>query len=371
MNSWLYLTAEGFAGSGETDFDHAPVYFWQDDTAVCRGLPGAAAEAFKLNAVNLILPMEMCSWLLTEPWPNKRRPGVQALAFAVEDQLADDLEDLHIAVGPADAQQRYPLLIIDRQRFKSLLAQLQACGLNIVSVQVDADLLPTDRPCRAWWDGRWIVGGALEARLALSAPALEALEGGLGATLTEQVLDADTGLDSLLNRQPGNAINLLQGEFQRTTQVWPWRSVCAVVLLMGALALGFTHVRSSFLEGEAARLYALSEQRFHALYPGQTRIVDLSAQLKALQQRGADPQSGHMARLVQLTERVIGASSVEVQRMEWRADTGWALSITAGSFAELEQLRAQGVQSGLPITLGNARQQGNRVQVILTLEDAA
>ena len=57
--------------------------------------------------------------------------------------------------------------------------------------------------------------------------------------------------------------------------------------------------------------------------------------------------------------------------MEWRADTGWALSITAGSFAELEQLRAQGVQSGLPITLGNARQQGNRVQVILTLEDAA
>lgn len=148
-----------------------------------------------------------------------------------------------------------------------------------------------------------------------------------------------------------------------------WRRVGAGFLIIFALALGFTHLRSSFLEGEAARLQALSEQRFKTLYPEQTRIVDLSAQLKALQQQAVAPNSGHMARLVQLTEQVIGASSVEVQRMEWRTDVGWVLTITAASFAELEQLRTRGVQNALPVTLGTASQQGSRVQALLTLKD--
>ena len=359
MNSWLYLTAD-------TDLTQAPVDFWQDDTSVCRGPLDEAVAAFKDGDVHLILPMEMCSWLLTEPWPNKRRPSVQALAFAVEDQLTDDLDELHIAVGPADAQQRYPLLVIHKQRFKSLLAQLHERGLNIVSVQVDADLLPREQACVAWWDGRWIVGGALDTRLALSAQALETVKTGLPADLIELPVE---GLNALLGRSQRDAINLLQGEFVRTTKVVPWRSASIALLLIFATALGFTHLRSGFLEDEAARLYAQSEQRFKTLYPDQTRIVDLSVQLKALQQRGVDPQNGHMARLVQLTEQVIGASSVEVQRMEWRASAGWTLSITAASFAELEQLRERGVQSALPISVANARQQGNRVQALLTLED--
>lgn len=132
---------------------------------------------------------------------------------------------------------------------------------------------------------------------------------------------------------------------------------------------GASHLRSSFLESEAASLYAQSEQRFKALYPEHTRIVDLSAQLNALQQQGAARQNGHMARLLQLTQHVIGASSVDVQRMEWCATVGWTLTITASSFAELEHLRERGLQSALPITLGNASQQGNRVQALLTLED--
>ena len=70
-----------------------------------------------------------------------------------------------------------------------------------------------------------------------------------------------------------------------------------------------------------------------------------------------------------VTEQVIGASSVDVQRLEWREHGGWALTITASSFAELEQLRERGEQSALPINVGNARQHGNRVQALLTLED--
>ena len=121
MNSRLYLTAHS----------DTRVYLWHGEKTAYETSLNEAAEVLGAHDVQLILPMEMCSWLLTEPWPGRRRPSVQALAFAVEDQLADDLDDLHIAVGPLDAQRRYPLLVIERQRFKNVLAQLQARGLNI------------------------------------------------------------------------------------------------------------------------------------------------------------------------------------------------------------------------------------------------
>ena len=351
MNSRLYLSAHS----------DTRVYLWHGEITAHETSLNEAAERLGAHDVQLILPMEMCSWLLTEPWPGRRRPSVQALAFAVEDQLADDIDELHIAVGPLDAQRRYPLLVIERQRFKNVLAQLQALGLNIVSVYVDADLLPREQPGIAWWDGRWLAGGALDLRLALTPQALEALKDGPLGTAVEHTFDPASA--------PPGAINLLQGEYRRTSQRLPWRGVSVAALLIVAMAVGASHLRSSFLESEAASLYAQSEQRFKALYPEHTRIVDLSAQLNALQQQGAARQNGHMARLLQLTQHVIGASSVDVQRMEWRATVGWTLTITASSFAELEHLRERGLQSALPITLGNASQQGNRVQALLTLED--
>ena len=363
MNSWLYLTAEGFAHSADNDVDTALVLVRHDSQPFAQTSLSEAAARLKGLRVALVLPMEMCSWLLTEPWPGKRRPSAQALAFAVEDQLADDLDELHIAVGPVDAHQRYPLLITHKQRFKTLLGQLHERGLNIVSVQVDADLLPRDQACMEWWSGRWLVGGALDLRLAVCVMGLELVKTGLPAALTTRNID--------WSAPPEDAINLLQGEFRRQVRGWPWRRLSVTALLMFALALGFTHLRSGFLEGEAARIYAMSEQRFKILYPEQTRVVDLSAQLKALQLRATDLQGGHMARLLQLTEQVIGASSVEVQRMEWRANIGWVLSITAGSFAQLEQLRERGTQSALPITVDNASQQGSRVQAMLILRDKA
>ena len=98
-----------------------------------------------------------------------------------------------------------------------------------------------------------------------------------------------------------------------------------------------------------------------------TRRDDLEE--TCLLQCNAAPADGHMVRLDHLVEQVIGASSVDVQRLEWREHGGWALTITASSFAELERLRERGEQSALPINVGNARQHGNRVHALLTLED--
>lgn len=364
MTTWLYLTAEG---SAEPNGQWPCCLVSTTEAGPLLPLVEAAA-AVRGQAVDLVLPMEMCSWLLTETWPTRRRPTAQAVAFAIEEQLSEELEALHLCVGARDEQGRYGVWVINRQRLAGVLALVAEWGMSVERVHVDADRLPSDQAYGVWWLGRWVLGGALEARLALSAAAQVHLASYLPAGICwdedgHQALHAH-----LVTRQP---TDLLQGTFARRRLRVPWVAAVFCVVASFGLGWGFMQARSGFYEDQAQRLYAMSEQRFRALYPQQTRIVDLPAQFKALQQRARPgAQETQVGRLLQLTEQVIGASSVDVQRIEYRLVEGWKLQLRADSFAHLEQLRERGQGSGLPIRLGSASKVQARVQAQLTLEPA-
>lgn len=367
MKTWLYLTAEGLP-QPSSDW---PCCFWRnDEVPQVMPLAQAATQLAGRNVV-LILPMEACSWWLTDKWPTRRRPTAQALAYAIEDQLAQELDSVHVAAGRVDAAQRYPMLVIERQRLDALLHLLTSLGIEPASLHVDADLLPHDQPCGAWWFGRWIVGGALQARLALTDEARETLRDSLAAPLQwlNEPSTPLTVLGNVLSKNARQAIDLRQGEYCQVQRRWPWRLVGTALIMTFLVAWGFTQARSHFLEQEAGRLYAHSLERFKAMYPEQTRIVDLAAQLRALQSGAGVSDATRLARLRSLAEQVIGGSSVEVQRIEYRAGEGWKVQLTANSFAELEQLRERGRQSQLPIKLGSASKDQNRVRAVLTLEE--
>ncbi|CAH0206748.1 type II secretory protein pull [Pseudomonas mediterranea] len=367
MKTWLYLTAEG-AG--------APCANWRccvwSPSGERRCLPlHEAARELNGRVVDVLLPMEMCSWMRSDPWPSRRQPRPQALAFAIEEQLSENLEALHIGIGLRDRQQCYPLLVIQRARLQALLALLDEHGIDVRAIHVDAELIAKDKAFGVRWFGRWLLGGALPARMALSAQALATLKQSLPGDI--HWLDEATdrpGIDEWLLSSEGHPINLLQGEFRRRRQHLPWRGTATAALGMFLLAWAFTEVRIGFLQNETRRLHAHAEQQFRSLYPGQDPVVDLAAQFQAMQQRRAQNPATQVARLVRLTEQVIGASLVEVQQIEYREREGWKIQLTANSFIELEQLRERGQQNGLPLTLGSASKQSNRVQATLTLEDS-
>ncbi|TVT83245.1 type II secretion system protein GspL [Pseudomonas sp. H3(2019)] len=363
MSTWLYLTAEGLV-KPSTQWPCCLVSASSERSALSLA---DAAKQLSGQAVHLVLPMEMCGWLRSEKWPSRRRPDAQAIAFAIEDQLSEDLETLHLSIGSRDSSGCYPVLWVNKKRFAALLTLVAELGISVSTVQVDADRLPNNQAYGVWWLGRWLLGGALEARLAVSVDGLATLE----PRLPESMCWLDDGYQALHGRAgAGPQINLLHGEFRRSRQHFPWATGLISVALLFTLAWGFTQARSGFFEDQAQQLSVRSEQQFRALYPQQTRIVDLSAQLKALQkQTRISAQDTQIARWLKLTEQVIGASSVEVQRIEYRVGDGWKLQLTAGSFAELEQLRERGQSSGLPIRLGSASKTQDRVQALLTLEN--
>ena len=317
MKTWLYLAAEGLLDSSP---NWTCCWWRNDEIPNVMPLAQAAAELAGCNIV-LVLPMETCSWWLTDKWPSRRHPSTQALAYAIEDQLGQELDNLHIATGRVDGSRRYPVMVIEQQQLEMLLTLLKSLGIEPTSLHVDADLLPNNQPCGAWWFGRWIIGGAMDARLALTEETRQTLSENV-ATPLHWLNDPSSSLSvisSMLSKNSRQAIDLRQGTFLQLQRRWPWRIVVAALGVAFLLAWGFTQARSQYLEQEAGRLYAQSVQRFKSMYPEQTRIIDLSTQLKAQQSRGRVSGITQLARLRSLVEQVIGNSSVEVQRIEYRA----------------------------------------------------
>lgn len=368
MKTWLYLTPDGLAVSSL----EWPCCVWSSTGQRQTMTLGQAAYALKGQVIDLLLPMELCSWVRSDPWPSKRRPDRQAIAFAVEEQLSVPLEKVHLSVGARDPQGRYPVIVIDREYFADLLKRVAEAGVQVRSVRVDADLLPGDQALGVWWFGRWLLGGGLPVRLALAEDEMALLKPGLPWDIhwrDEREDRAD--IDQWLTLENGQAIDLLHGDFTQGRKHLPWRLVGLTVGVLALLSWGASETRIRFLENESAELYRRSEQHFKALYPEQTRIVDLAAQLKALQNQGAEPQGSRIAGLVNLVEQVIGASNVEVQRIDFREGEGWKIRLSANSFAELELLRERGRQQGLPVRVESASKERERVQATLIMEQDA
>lgn len=362
MKPRLYLTAEGLA---------EPSAKWP--CILCsQGKPGQtvnlaqAAQVLVGHTVDVLLPMELCSWVRTDPWPSRRYPGEQAIAFAVEDQLSEPLEALHLSIGESDAEGRYPVMVVGRERFAGVLALMAQSGITVGSVFVDADLLPGDQPVAAYWCGRWLLGGGLPTRLLLSDEGLAQLESALPANLLR--LDAAC-VEQLLTAQQPHTIDLRCGAFVLRRALMPWRLAGLSVLTLAILTWAGSEARVRFLQSETRELAVRSEQQFRMLYPDQPPNADLASQLSALQRQRTEPQHTRIARLVNLIDRVVGASSVDVQYIDYRQGEGWKLQLTANSFAELEQLRERGRQQGMPLRVESASQQHKQVQVTLAMEE--
>ena len=83
--------------------------------------------------------------LLTEPEvPLKAGAKLQQVVpFALEEQLADDIDDLHFAIGKRAADSaRTPVAVIQRALMDEWLTSLRANGLEPESLYTESDLLP-------------------------------------------------------------------------------------------------------------------------------------------------------------------------------------------------------------------------------------
>lgn len=377
-------------------------------------LPESLIEGAQLRTlaagrqVALLVPADEVA-LFSVPLPPGNEARLQQLApFALEEQVLEDLGDLHFAVGARDAQTGLvPVAVADRARVRQWLTDAAALDVHPKALFAQGDLVPVvagqvtlvlDAGLVMLRNGvaRPVALPADDPELALSTVlgaeadlsqvtlavyvtpqdwahaevAFESLRPRLAALRVHLLAD---GLLALLAQGiRGSApVNLLQGAFrpQRTggVDLHRWRTAAVLLLALVLLHVGASlwelrqlRARAAVLDDEITRVYG---SIFPGQQPGATPRRTLDARLRAVA-GGGSSMGELMPLLAALSAARQNVPVAALQSMSFRPGA-LQLRLSAPDAATLEQfsqaLRAGGYQA--EVTSGRQLEGGFEGQI--------
>jgi general secretion pathway protein L len=365
-------------------------------------LPAAAAEANGLRVVVLVPGIDCLLTQATIPGRNRQKL-LRAVPYALEEQLIEDVENLHFSLGPALPGGAYPVVVIATRRVDAILGACRSAGLDVY--QLIPDLLAV--PCAG--DALCVV---IDGEMALvrtgqysgytvdtenlglllagrpqpeDSPArpvfIHMPAGGVLPDLGEIADEADITrhddpvLMLLAQGLGGTPINLLQGPYSRSQEwgkLWrPWRATAALLLaglLLSNIVTGVDYFR---LSGEQDEVNARMQAVFMESFPGTKRIVDprvqMQQQLEQLQ-RQAGSGARFLALLARSADVLRTAKDIEISGASYRAGR-LDVDLTAASLQVLDQLKQSLSARGLAVEIQSAAADaGQRVKSRLRIE---
>jgi general secretion pathway protein L len=306
---------------------------------VVNAVSGDLAQAAPLSTgrrVAVILPANETLATESDAPAKSAAKLAQVIPYALEERVADEVENLHFAIGDRDgATGRVPVVVIARARIDARLAELRAAGLEPQAIYSEATLLPGmpgqmtglldgDTITLRTADGPPLVLPALsltdafEMALSTQSSAVAGLEPApLGLLLyaghaeweahqfaVDAFRDRFTGVKiQLLPAGPlsvlapaaasGEAVNLLQGALAVSSPLelgWrAWRVAAVLAASLLCLHLGARWLELSRLRKSEAALDAGIQDAFRAAMPGQQNATNAR---RRVEQRLNEIQSG-------------------------------------------------------------------------------
>ena len=368
-------------------------------TARQRGPLSLAAAVARSARVVALAPASHI--LLAEPElpPGSGVKLARAVPFALEEQLTEDVDQLSFSIGRRRPGGRTPVAVVSRDTLQSWIARLAAAGIDPVAIYPDISLVP-ENPGHTvlWLEGPRLTvrrPGALAFAVELT-PVTEALvvagvipdplaepprEGDVPAPLESAVLyatredwtrvqDEFQGLAGMFaalkvqiltdgplpwlarSLQGTEAVNLLQGEFARSTDYnarWlRWRTAA---MLAGGLL--FAHIAAAMIRihqanHETQSLDTQISQIFQQVMPSE-KMQDprrqMQSRLDRIRHSGAGPEY-FLHALEVLSGAISTASNARIDSLSYR-EQALDLRVTAPSLSALSQLSQQVSKQGL------------------------
>lgn len=155
----------------------------------------------------LVLSGTQCSWLETRLPNAPRAEQARLLRYALEDQLMRDVDEQHLTVThrtPGDEGVNTAVLVMNRQRLRQLLAQLQALGRE--PAKVSSELQAANAQPDGWTitigpSGTWVLHTGAQPALALDADSAPALIAHMATTAqTQDARPASIRLDCAIGQ---------------------------------------------------------------------------------------------------------------------------------------------------------------------------
>jgi general secretion pathway protein L len=252
---------------------------------------------------------------------------MKALPFAMEEQLAEDVDTLHFAIGQKSAEDRLPVAVVQRSKVDAWLESLAGAGLKLTARYAVGEalgdipgtailLIESDRATLRDTDGSVAVvdrpGLDTMIELWLAGQVTNGDEGGnppinliVYATpdaqegLTEfaaamqprvDMLDVKLLADGALPRMASNivaneGINLLQAAYASRSNLamyWPaWRVAAVLLLTLSGAFIGLKTLEIVQINRQIAALDAAIEQSFRYTFPDVREVRDPRAQLQS------------------------------------------------------------------------------------------
>ena len=309
--------------------------------------------------------------------PGRNRQRVlRAIPYALEEQLATDVEELHFALGPVKEGDRYPVAVVDHSLMNAWTSMLRDIGIQAEQFIPETLALPSDTGWSLMVDGDTVLvrsgeyGGFaadsdnLPVLFALfeakqQAPETARIFGStvfdLGAVDVELVDERVQPLEILARGwAQGPAINLLQGAYSRREE-WgrllrPWKA-SAALLLAGFILIGFTTGLNYYhLSQQREQLSAQIEDVYRKAFPRAKRIVNPRAQmeqkLKQLRRQTGGGNADFLAMFAETADVVRATKGIKVRGASYR-NGRLDLDLQADNLQILDGLKQALVSSGL------------------------
>lgn len=373
-----------------------------------EGAEGTLAEAATVarqRRTFVLAPSEDILLTRVTVTARNREQLLRAVPFALEEDLAEDVEQLHFAPGPRQPDGSHPVAVVARANVALWLAQLDAAGL--IPHAVIPDVLALPPAANNGWsllleNDRALLRTGPFSGLTLEPDTLEtmlpcALEEAVSKPSTIEVYgtegEADPRLPAIeslayIQREGGapqmwaglegkNSINLLQGQYRVRSDIGrmlkPWRAAAAflgVWVALQAVEIGLDYRR---LEGEDRRLQADIEQVYRQTFPNSTRVVNprvqMEQQLSALRQAGASDSGAAFMPLLAAGFTAIQDKTVDIETLDY-ADGRLQLSLNARELQVFEAIKQALESQAFTADIESAETRGATVSGRLVVQEA-
>jgi general secretion pathway protein L len=343
----------------------------------------------------------------------------RAVPFALEDLLTEDIDQLSFAIGRRRQSGGTPVAAVSRAVLQGWIADLNAAGLEALTLYPDISLMPENPTQTVLWLEKERLAvrrpGALPFAVELS-PVSEAL---VVAGVIADPLDTESEpkvpesavlyctredwarvqdeferltekFDSLkvqllpdgplpwLARQleTTDAINLLQGEFARTTDFgarWHrWRTAASLAAVLLAVHIAAQAVQIQRARHETATLDARIAEVFTSAMPADT-LTDprrqMESRLNRIRKSGAGPENFlHILKV--LSGALAVAPKTDIDSLSYHEDS-LDMKVSAPSLSALSQLSQFIGKQGMTAEIKSSTPAGSGVEAQIQLRNQA
>lgn len=300
---------------------------------------------------------------------------MQALPFAMEEQLIDDVDILHFAVGPYQTD-FFPVAVIAKQKMVVWMETLKKIHLMPSAIFPLNFVLPYE-------ENHWVANTHEHISTVRTGKfsGFGCDETNLDALLDTQKKENITvvhSTDSEIKLLENNfkhiddlpPINLLQGDYRgkrktsQTKQIWKFAgifTVAVVVLLFLSNAISFfiLYRQDNIIQNEMIKIYKRN-------FPQATEMVSPRTKLEQKLKKTVTDQSKNnfLILLGMVGKSLSDSKGIYFQRMDFR-NNQLTLELSASSFDNLDAFTKSLTDQGLNVTRQNAAIAGTQVKASL------